>query len=1071
MLSLTRIFLHNWHRFHHHVIDVEDSLYLAGHNGSGKSSVLDALQVVLVADLQKVRFNSSAQDSSARDLDSYVRGKIGEARHLRPGNTVAYVALEFTDGGERAKCFTLGVCIEASAAGATERVHFILAEGLDPDLFIANNRPLPRRELRQLLRGRRGARFFTQVGEYREEMLNRLGGLNERFFDLFLRALTFQPIRDIRGFVEQWLLEEKPLDLETLQRVVERFDQLRITTEHVEAQVSALQAIVDRQVEALRLRLRRDEYTLLAARLHITLVERRIVEMEQQGALLRQRLEAGAAEIAGLQAALAGSREALGEAEVRLRSSDVVRRRDELRRQIQSASDEARAILARRAALWRDLRLAANTLRPVLAAPFFENSEATLIQALLDGVSSLDDEAPPHDNLGDELASAIPALDAAYARASEREFSLRQEARSLNERAAVLGRELEDLRRGGRSYPKHVQRFRELVEPMVGERPLLLCELVEVPDERWQDAVEACLGHRRFNVVVLPEHFETALEALDRAREQEKLYDVGLLDLASAARDARPARENSLALQVTTASRLLRAYLDGVLGDIVTCERVSELRAYRRAVTPEVVMYGEWTARAVPPSRYQPWFVGARAQASQIAARERELRDVSARLSALAPEIARVSSQTAAIKSSRDALLGIGRRLDTTLDERRLREEISDCEAELRALDLTGVAALEEEVRRLKEMIARDEQAKDRLMGQIGGWRKESEQSERELQGARREFEERTHEFAQTCGGRPEAVVAASAEMLAQRLAQVDEAARHAQPVSPTSFAEIIRNAETTARNYETRAANEMQRLTEEATRYNTQFQFAARPEADEARYGEELQRLAATELPRYREQVAAAQREAEEELREHVLHRLREHILGARQQLERINDALERLEFRGEHYRFRAQPSEDARDFYDLITEAPQHLGGGSLYQSRFYEEHRATFDRFYDLLIRDPRSSGEMEERERLVDYRRYLDYDIEVTHADGRTSRLSRIVNQTSGGETQTPFYLTIAASFVQLYGIGERTGRPVARLVVFDEAFSKMDQDRIGATLELFQHFNLQIVTATPLERCE
>ncbi len=49
-LSLTRIFLHNWHRFKHHVIDVQDSLYLAGHNGSGKSSVLDASQLVLIAD-------------------------------------------------------------------------------------------------------------------------------------------------------------------------------------------------------------------------------------------------------------------------------------------------------------------------------------------------------------------------------------------------------------------------------------------------------------------------------------------------------------------------------------------------------------------------------------------------------------------------------------------------------------------------------------------------------------------------------------------------------------------------------------------------------------------------------------------------------------------------------------------------------------------------------------------------------------------------------------------------------------------------------------------------------------
>lgn len=79
MLSLTRIFLHNWHRFDHRMIEVEDSLYLAGANGTGKSSVLDAMQVVLIADLQKIRLNSSAQqgqERSERTLDTYVRGKI-----------------------------------------------------------------------------------------------------------------------------------------------------------------------------------------------------------------------------------------------------------------------------------------------------------------------------------------------------------------------------------------------------------------------------------------------------------------------------------------------------------------------------------------------------------------------------------------------------------------------------------------------------------------------------------------------------------------------------------------------------------------------------------------------------------------------------------------------------------------------------------------------------------------------------------------------------------------------------------------------------------------------------------
>ncbi len=234
--------------------------------------------------------------------------------------------------------------------------------------------------------------------------------------------------------------------------------------------------------------------------------------------------------------------------------------------------------------------------------------------------------------------------------------------------------------------------------------------------------------------------------------------------------------------------------------------------------------------------------------------------------------------------------------------------------------------------------------------------------------------------------------------------------------------------------------------------------------------YRMERERLAATELPRFKADIGRAQREAEEELREHVLHRLRENILTARRELERINDALNKLVFHNERYRFRYHPTEDVREFYDLINDA-QILGAGSLFESEFYTRHKESFDRFYEALTRAPHSDGESVAQAQLTDYRHYLSYDIEVTHADGRTSRLSKIIGHTSGDETQTPFYLTIAASFVQLYRINERDSRSTIRLVAFDEAFSKMDQDRIGATLELFQQFGLQVITATPLERCE
>ncbi len=173
MLSLTKIYLHNWHRFQHATLPVRDSLYLTGHNGSGKSSILDAVQLVLIADRTRIRFNASVQDRSDRTLEGYVMGKMGESGALRSGNTIAYVALEFTDTEKDAQ-ITLGVCVEVGPGRETERLYFILSEGLEPDLLMQEGQPLSRVRLRPVLRARRGARDYEHITEYLDDMLNRV---------------------------------------------------------------------------------------------------------------------------------------------------------------------------------------------------------------------------------------------------------------------------------------------------------------------------------------------------------------------------------------------------------------------------------------------------------------------------------------------------------------------------------------------------------------------------------------------------------------------------------------------------------------------------------------------------------------------------------------------------------------------------------------------------------------------------------------------------------------------------------------------------------------------------------
>ena len=72
--------------------------------------------------------------------------------------------------------------------------------------------------------------------------------------------------------------------------------------------------------------------------------------------------------------------------------------------------------------------------------------------------------------------------------------------------------------------------------------------------------------------------------------------------------------------------------------------------------------------------------------------------------------------------------------------------------------------------------------------------------------------------------------------------------------------------------------------------------------------------------------------------------------------------------------------------------------------------------------------------------TDYRTYMDYDIRIAHRDGNYSLYSKVCEEKSGGETQTPFYVTVAASFVQR---AERTRRKVVYLLVLSGTFAAFD----------------------------
>ena len=96
-------------------------------------------------------------------------------------------------------------------------------------------------------------------------------------------------------------------------------------------------------------------------------------------------------------------------------------------------------------------------------------------------------------------------------------------------------------------------------------QPGVLCEMLEIKDEEWRNAVEGYLNTQRFYVLVEPENFDIALGIYDRLRREKKVYGVGLINTKDLEKyDTAPA--GTLAEVVTSQNKYARQYSNMLLG-------------------------------------------------------------------------------------------------------------------------------------------------------------------------------------------------------------------------------------------------------------------------------------------------------------------------------------------------------------------------------------------------------------------------------------------------------------------------------------------------------------------------
>ncbi|CAN5304073.1 hypothetical protein BH11PSE9_BH11PSE9_13750 [soil metagenome] len=202
---------------------------------------------------------------------------------------------------------------------------------------------------------------------------------------------------------------------------------------------------------------------------------------------------------------------------------------------------------------------------------------------------------------------------------------------------------------------------------------------------------------------------------------------------------------------------------------------------------------------------------------------------------------------------------------------------------------------------------------------------------------------------------------------------------------------------------------------------------------------------------------------------------KLRDDVKQGALTLERLNRHLRDIRFGNDSFTLEwdwIPRMKKVVEFFDAVEGVVEGLERerGSIFASPLLsDEQRATAEEIRRLLLANDQGASERALKE-LADYRNYRRYDIVRTSPVGQT-RLSTW-GTGSGGELETPFYVVRSAVLAHALGhFGrERREAPALRLMLSDEAFSKMDESRSRSVLRfLSQTLGLQLIVAMPTSK--
>ena len=721
------------------------------------------------------------------------------------------------------------------------------------------------------------------------------------------------------------------------------------------------------------------------------------------------------------------------------------------------------ALLADNSAQWRQIVKGLKRWEEEdVVTDYVSNRALQLIQEIRGGALT--------EKLCKELRTHLDlALDNITNELSELRISIHETEKDIKEKQDAV----EDLQNDRKPYPLELKKARQELQRALSDRygrkieVHIFADLFDITDEKWKNAIEGRLGRIKKSMITEPAY---ALDAAKIFRRMQQFEEVDLINSEAVQKDSPEADENSLYEAVHAESGYVDRCLKRYLGRIQKCETVEELSTVKDGVTPDCYSYSGYMFRHLRRKDYtKNACIGTKVSKAKLRELQEEIIDLQSSLIAdrQTEESLKEARQFERFGQEPEHLMRLAGAADELADHYRRQDRLKEEIKELK--NGTLAAELQAKTKELTSRIEEKEQAAGRLR------EKEIETGKKKgkLEEKIKALKERLDFLMKGYGPND--------EIFAEVRSALETKSEAAYKKEMTVMAERLFEKETKLQDERIKSRNAFN---------NTYPAYGfSGVEHDNEVYDKVLERCRKDFEPKYKEEFEKQYELVYHSLRDNVIATIHGEIKSAYRHRRQINKMLSQIRFSDSIYQIDISPAKNENgQFYEMLmaeeldSKVIDHSGFDgqmSLMEDEFFRKYERKIGLLTEKFMPSREEDGAGREKhknemERFADYRNYLDFNMYEQSIDENGIEKKNYVDDMagvdSGGEGQNPKYVALLAGFAMLY-MQQSNRDSKIRLVLLDEAFSKMDKERSEVCLKYARELELQLIVCVPDERLQ